>query len=76
MDRRMNRVRDALTQDYGRQVPSGYRLYGWMLWLAAIALIVTGLGLLISGTILLGSSLTAAGLLVIAQTFTGPRTPS
>ena len=71
----MDRLWAALSRDYGRQVPSGYRIYGWMLWLIGLALIVVGLVSLFDGTVLLGSSVSVAGFLAIAQTFTGAGSP-
>ena len=71
----MGRVWAALSRDYGRQIPSGYRIYGWMFWLAGLVLTIVGLVSLINGQAILGPSLIAAGVLAIAQTFTGVGTP-
>lgn len=71
----MDHLWAALSRDYGRQIPSGYRIFGWMFWLIGLALIAVGLVSLLDGQILLGSSVSVAGLLAIAQTFTGLGSP-
>jgi len=71
----MSRVRRALTRDYGKQVPSGWALYGWMFWLIGAVVTLLGLGAVIAGRLLLGSALVAGGLLLVGQTFSSGVTP-
>jgi len=70
----VSRVRRALTRGYGKQVPSGWPLYGWMFWLIGAFLTLLGLGALVTGGLVLGSALMAGGLL-LGQTFSDAIAP-
>lgn len=75
----MRRLRRAALCDFGVQVPSGFRLRGWMLWLLAAVLILVGLGALIAkgghDRLILAGALWLAAVLLVAQTFARDATP-
>lgn len=73
--RSMARVWRALSRHYGRQVLSDHRIYGWMFRAIGMMLVIVGVVSVIGGEVLLGSSVAATGLLLIAQTFTGLNAP-
>lgn len=65
----MERVHRALARNYGRQVPSGMPVYGWMFWIVGVILTVLGIGAFADGSPVIGGALVAGGLLLIVQTF-------
>jgi hypothetical protein len=69
----MRRLHQAATRDLGVQVPSGFRLRGWMLLLVAVILSLIGLGALIGGDghdrLILAGALWLGAVLLVAQTF-------
>jgi hypothetical protein len=75
----MRRLQQAASCDLGVQVPSGFRVRGWMLWLLAAVLILVGLGALIApgghDRLILAGALWLAAVLLVAPTFTRDATP-
>jgi hypothetical protein len=60
----------AATKDYGLQVPSGWLLRGWMLWIIGTVVTLVGIGALASGSVVLGCVLIGFAAALVAHTFT------